>query len=173
MEREGKIFIEHVFHSLQSTRINVAYNDCPLGSRFPYISSTGEILPVIRRVSLVEQELLPLPEHPSTPVVLSGVRVAQSLDFSIYSLLLVFCRSLCVLLFIFWSLYCPTFIHLQFINTSNCILKLMIQVLVFLWNQICASMLRSIRPPQKQCSKHVTGESNNQTKSHIIWFSPF
>ena len=32
-----------------------------------------------RRVSLVEQELLTLPEHPSSPLVFSGVRLTRSL----------------------------------------------------------------------------------------------
>jgi hypothetical protein len=39
----------------------------------------------------VEQELLTLPEHLSSPPVFSGVRVTRSLVFSV-----VFCRSLCV-----------------------------------------------------------------------------
>jgi hypothetical protein len=49
------------------------------------------------------------------------------------------------------ALYCLAFIHLQFIVTSSClcILKLMIQVLVFLWNQIYASTFRSRRPSMK------------------------
>jgi hypothetical protein len=48
-------------------------------------------------MSLVEQELLTLPEHLSSPPVFSGVRVARYLVFSV-----VFCRLLLVhfLLFI-------------------------------------------------------------------------
>jgi hypothetical protein len=42
------------------------------GNQNPYIEE--------KRVSLVEQELLTLPEHLSSPSVLSGVRVTRSLD---------------------------------------------------------------------------------------------
>ena len=44
---------------------------------------------VTRRVPLVDQELLTLPEHMSSPPVFSGVRVIQSLVFFV-----VFCRSI-------------------------------------------------------------------------------
>ena len=55
-------------------------------------------LTVTRQVSHLEHELLTLQEHPSSPPVLSGVRVAQSV---------VFCRSLFVpLSFFFRSLHC-------------------------------------------------------------------
>ena len=37
------------------------------------------VLRLTRRVSLVEQELLTLPEHLSSPLVFSGVRVTRSL----------------------------------------------------------------------------------------------
>jgi hypothetical protein len=40
---------------------------------------TGFVTRLTRRVSLVEQELRTLPEHPSSPPVFSGVRVARSL----------------------------------------------------------------------------------------------
>jgi len=46
-------------------------------------------------VSLVEQELLTLPEHLSAPPIFSGDHAAQSLDFCV-----VLCKSLFVLLFI-------------------------------------------------------------------------
>ena len=51
-------------------------------------------------MSLVEQELLTLPEHPSSPPVFSGVHVTWSLFFFV-----MFCRSLFVLflLAIVWS----------------------------------------------------------------------
>ena len=78
MERKTNL-IEHLFYSLQWTGLNVIYNDCPLGSRFPHISSNGELLTVTRRVSLMEQELLTLPEHLCPPLVFSGVRFVQSL----------------------------------------------------------------------------------------------
>ena len=40
---------------------------------------TGFVTRLTWRVSLVEPELLPLPEHPSSPPVFSGVRVTRSL----------------------------------------------------------------------------------------------
>jgi hypothetical protein len=46
-----------------------------------------------RRVQVVEQELLTLPEHLSSPRVFSGVRVTRS----IFSFICMFCRSLFVL----------------------------------------------------------------------------
>ena len=58
-----------------------------------------------RRVPLVKQELLTLPEHMSASPVLSGVCVAWSLVFS-----MMFSRSLFVLLyFFFWPLCCLFF----------------------------------------------------------------
>ena len=56
----------------------------------------------------MEQELPTLPEHLSSPPVVSGVRVIQSL-----ALCVVFCRSLLVLLFFFfWPLCCLSFFDL-------------------------------------------------------------
>jgi len=47
---------------------------------FPYSRLiTGFVTRLTRRVPLVEQELLILPEHPSSPSILSGVRVTWSL----------------------------------------------------------------------------------------------
>ena len=61
---------------------------------------TGFVTRLTRRVSLVEQELLTLSQHMSSPPVFSGVRVTRSLVFCV-----VLCRSLFVLLyFFFW--YC-------------------------------------------------------------------
>ena len=40
---------------------------------------TGFVTRLTRQVSLVEQELLTIPEHPSSPPVVSGVRVTRSL----------------------------------------------------------------------------------------------
>jgi hypothetical protein len=40
---------------------------------------TGFVTRLTRRVPLVEQELLTLPEHPSSPTVFCGVRVTRSL----------------------------------------------------------------------------------------------
>ena len=54
---------------------------------------TGFVTRVKRRVPLVEQELLTLPEYLSSSQVLSGVRVVRSLVFCV-----VFCRSLFIIL---------------------------------------------------------------------------
>ena len=56
----------------------------------------------------MEQELLTLPEHLSSPSVFSGVRVARSLVFSV-----VFCRPLLVFLTIF-RLDIALPVHLRF-----------------------------------------------------------
>jgi hypothetical protein len=56
-----------------------------------------QITRLTRRVPLVKQELLTLPENMSSPPVFSGVRVARSLVFCV-----VFCRSLFVLLPFFY-----------------------------------------------------------------------
>ena len=50
-----------------------------------------------RRVPLVEQKLLTLPEHLSSPPVFSGVRVTRSL----------------VYLYVLWIVVCPFLITLQ------------------------------------------------------------
>jgi hypothetical protein len=71
----------------------------------PPINLICQFLLLLRRVSLVEQELLTLMEHMSSPTVCSGVRVDWSLVFCV-----VFCRSLFVLLsFFFWPLCCLSF----------------------------------------------------------------
>ena len=61
-------------------------------------------------MSQVEQELLILPEHLSSPPVFSGVNVTRSFVFCV-----VFCR-LCLSSF-FWSLYCLSFYDLQLLIT--------------------------------------------------------
>jgi hypothetical protein len=70
-----------------------------------------------RRVSLVEQELLTLPEHLSSPPVFSGVRVTRSLwgsCYSIFSFIGMLCWSLFVLLyFFFWPLCCLFFFDIR------------------------------------------------------------
>ena len=48
---------------------------------------TGFVTRVTRRVSLVEQELLTLPEYLSSPLVLSGFRVTWSLVLCTYNVL--------------------------------------------------------------------------------------
>jgi hypothetical protein len=65
---------------------------------------TGSVTRDIRWVPLVEKELLVLPKHLCSSLVLSGVHVSRYSGFCV-----VFCKSLFVLLFFyfyFWPLYC-------------------------------------------------------------------
>jgi hypothetical protein len=64
---------------------------------------------VIRLVPLLEQKLLTIPEHLSSPLYLSGVRIAQSFDFCV-----VFCRpNVACILGIYFLLYGLYFLELQ------------------------------------------------------------
>jgi hypothetical protein len=70
---------------------------------------TGVVTRVIRRVPLVEQELLTLPDHLRSPPVFNGLRVARPLGLSV-----MLCRSLFVhLSFFCWPLCCPSLFDLQ------------------------------------------------------------
>ena len=72
-------------------------------------TNTEHIRSLSRWLPLVEQELLTLPKHMSSPPVLSGVRVTRSLVF-----MCMFCRSLFVLLYIFfWPLCCLFFFDIR------------------------------------------------------------
>ena len=62
---------------------------------------TDFVKKLTRRLPLVEQELLTFPDHLSSPQVFSGVRVARSLVLCV-----MFCRSLFVLLSLFFCLLC-------------------------------------------------------------------
>ena len=66
---------------------------------------------VTRRVPHVEQELFTLPEHKSSPTVVSGVRIARSLVFYVCFV----DRCLFLLFFFFWPLSCLSFIE----NTAS------------------------------------------------------
>ena len=66
---------------------------------------TGFVTRLTRRVPLVEQELLTLPEHLSSHPVFSGVRVTRALIFCIC--FVDRCLSFCLLFF--WSLCCLFF----------------------------------------------------------------
>ena len=66
-----------------------------------------------RRVSLVEQELLTLPGHLSLPPVLSGGSC-----YSIFSCMCICCRSLFVLLYLFfWPLCCLFLFNIRILIT--------------------------------------------------------
>ena len=85
---------------------------------FPILSSfmtyhTGFIPRLTRRVPQVEQELLTLPDHPSSHPVFNGVRVTRSLVLCVW-----FCRSLFVCLYFFcWPLYCLFFFDIRILIT--------------------------------------------------------
>ena len=67
------------------------------------------------QLQVMEKELLALPEHQSSPPMLSGVRVARSLIFCV-----VLCRSLHVVLsfFFIWSSYYLSFFDLLLLSIS-------------------------------------------------------
>jgi hypothetical protein len=67
------------------------------------------VIKVTRRMPLVEQELLTIPQHLSSPPISSVVRVTRSLVLCV-----MFCRSLFVLLCLFfWPLCCLSFFDLR------------------------------------------------------------
>jgi hypothetical protein len=69
----------------------------------------GFVIKVTRRMPLVEQELLTIPQHLSSPPISSVVHVTRSLVLCV-----IFCRSLFVLLcLIFWPLCCLSFFDLR------------------------------------------------------------
>jgi hypothetical protein len=74
-----------------------------------------------RWVSLVEQELLTLPEHLSSSLVFSGVHVTRSIGFIdrclsfIYVCFVDCCLSFCT--FFFWSLCCLFFFNIWILIT--------------------------------------------------------
>ena len=74
---------------------------------------TGFVTRLSRRVPLVEQELLTLSEHLSSPPVLSGVRVTRSLVLYVCFV----ARCLFLLSFFFWSLCCIFFINIRILIT--------------------------------------------------------
>ena len=86
-------------------------------NQYPVLSSFMTyhqfVIRVTQWVLLVQQELLSLPEHLSSPLVFSWVCVARSSVFCV-----MFCRSLFLLLFFFfWPLYCLSFYDLQIPTT--------------------------------------------------------
>ena len=88
---------------------------------FPHaLLVTGFVTRVTRRVPLVGQEVLTIPEHLSSPRVFIGVRVTRSLVLCV-----MFYRSLFVLLsFLCWPLCCLSFDLRIFITTMQMIKKM-------------------------------------------------
>jgi hypothetical protein len=74
----------------------------------------GFVTRLTRRVPLVEQELLTLPEHLSSPPVFSGVRVTWSLVLCVC--FADRCMSFCT--FFFWPLCCLFFFDMQILVAS-------------------------------------------------------
>ena len=118
---------------------------------------------VIRRVPLVEQELLTLPEHLRSPSVLSGVRVARYLVFYLVFCMFLFCMFLFVLSS-FSSLYClnvfSQHLHSESIygnKYSNSAIKFWIlnnvtNIVNVAWRQTCCYLnLYLLRPVMHPC----------------------
>ena len=76
---------------------------------------TGFVIRLTRRVPLVEQELLTLPEHPRSPPVFS-----RGSCYSIFIFMCMISRSLFVLLyFFFWPLCCLFFFDIRNLITPS------------------------------------------------------
>ena len=87
-----------------------------------------------RQVSLVEQELLTLPEHLSSPPDFSTSFVLNSC-YSMLSFICMFCRSLFVLLCFFsWSLRCQFFFDIRILITSLWYLQTLLRYLHFYYS---------------------------------------
>ena len=102
-----------------------------------------------RRMSLVEQELLTLPEHLCSPPVFSGVRVTRSL--------FLYCRSLFVHLYLFfWPLCCLFFFDIRILITPlvssnySWIILILVMFLPFPNISIILSNLFALRVYQTQ-----------------------
>jgi len=92
---------------------------------------TGFVTRVIRRVLLVEQELPTLPEHPSSPPVLSGVCDIRS------SVLCVFCRSLFCCPFALFLLATVLFVLLRYTDSDYPIVILKLFLVVSIGYSTC------------------------------------
>jgi hypothetical protein len=94
---------------------------------FPHLwIITGIITRVTRQVSLVEQELLILLENHSSPTVLCGIFVPQSIVFCV-----MFCRS-CLSLF-FWTLFMFVFVLLDIVYVCLCSFGHCLCLSLFFW----------------------------------------
>ena len=112
IRKKTHIYVCGQYHIELNERNNVSTNisnhtlsSLDTARSFPHSSlNTGFVTRLTRRVPLVEQELLTLPEHLSSSPVLSGVRVTRSL-FVPFS-------------FLCWPLCCLSFFDLQILITS-------------------------------------------------------
>jgi len=101
-------------------------------------------LAVTWQVSLVERELLALPEHMNSPSGVSGIRVARS-----WTLCVVFCRSLFVLFilvivfspFSIYGIWLPLWYLQPFLRISLVIYKnLQLECILHYWRRILPSI---------------------------------
>ena len=76
---------------------------------------TGCVVRLTWRVPLVEQKLLTLPKHLSSPPIFGGVRVTRSLV--LYVCFVDYCLSFCIYFFI-WPLCCLFFFDIRILITT-------------------------------------------------------
>ena len=87
---------------------------CSTSRFFPYSwLITGCVTRITRRVSLLDQELITLPDHRSSAPVFSGVRVTRS--FVLYVCFVDLCLSCYI--FFFWPLCCLSFFEIRLLIT--------------------------------------------------------
>jgi hypothetical protein len=108
---------------------------------------TGFVTRLTRRVSLLEQELLTLPEDLSSPPVFSGVRVTRSLV--LYVCFVDRCLS-----FFFWPLCCLFFFDIRILITSLWYLQTLLDICVI------------IVECQAPCSTLKTSFVDSEKKAH-------
>ena len=101
-------------------------------------------------MSLVEQELLPLPEHPCSPSALSRVRVSQSLLFSIFSILRIIVSFFHFSIAVFFSIngfWLPLWYLQTFLSNVEITLHTVLDVCkIFITNSmpVCASLIKYV-----------------------------
>ena len=119
---------------------------------------TGFVTRLTRRVPLVEQELLNLPEHMSSP----RDRFLVGFCYSIFSFMCMFCRSLFVLLyFFFWPLCCLFFFDIRILITSHWYLQ---TVLNATFNNISVISWRSVLLVEE-----TGGPGKKLYRVHLLW----
>ena len=100
----------------------------------------------IRRVPLVEQELLTIPEHPSSSPIISWVRDTRSLVLCV-----MFYRSLFVLLSFFFGLLCCLFFNLWLFWLALWYL----QTLPWYWLSKLVNILKNVFFTSSECKDNI------------------
>jgi hypothetical protein len=102
-------------------------------------------------MSLVEQELLPLPEHSCSPSALRRVLISQSLLFSIFSILRIivsiFHFSIAVFFFSINDFWLPLWYLQTFLSNGEITLHIILDVCkIFITNSmpVCASLIKYV-----------------------------